>query len=131
MIKDRPDQWQEVQDAHGGRGSTFACGFFGEKLDPSIRFVDFCIKPAACVGYHQHRNTEEIVYVVSGQMEVFENGSRCVLEPGDAVLMKPGQPHAYRNIGTEDLRVLGFFAAPRKKIDGENLPLPEEISDWV
>ena len=131
VIRDRPGERREVQHAHGGSGSTFVYGFFGEDLDPSIRFADFVIKPAACLGYHQHKDTEEIVYVVSGQMEVFQNGSRCILEPGDAVLMKPGQPHAYRNIGTEDLRILGFFAAPRGKIDVENLPLPEEISDWV
>lgn len=54
-----------------------------------------------------------------------------MLGPGDAVLMKPGQPHAYRNVGVTDLRVLGFFAAPGGKISVEDLAPPEAIWDWM
>ena len=131
VTRDNLGQQQEVRDAHGGRGSTLFYAYFGGKTDPSIRFADFVIKPGACLGYHQHRQTEEIVYVLSGQVEIFSEGSRCILEPGDAVLMKPGHPHAYRNAGNQDARVLGFFAAPRGQIDGEDLALPATISHWI
>jgi oxalate decarboxylase/phosphoglucose isomerase-like protein (cupin superfamily) len=68
------------------------------------------------------------VYVVSGQLEAFHDGTCRVLAPGETVLMKAGQPHAYRNWGDEDLHVLAFFAAPGGEIDGEDLPMPEAIS---
>ena len=71
------------------------------------------------------------MYLVSGRLEVFQDGDRCALEAGGAVLMKAGQSHAYRNVGEQDVRALGFFAAPRGEIGVEDLPFPEEISDWI
>jgi len=131
ITRDHLGPQQEIRDAHGGRASTLFYAYFDGKTDPSIRFADFVIKRGACLGYHQHRQTEEIVYVLSGEIEVFQEGSFCVLKPGDAALMKPGHPHAYRNLGDQDARVLGFFAAPGGRIDGEDLALPEEISHWI
>jgi len=131
MIIDRPDQRQEVHDAHGGRGSLSIYGFFEGTTHPAIRFTDFIIEPGASLGYHQHTETEEIVYVVSGQLEAFHDGTCRVLAPGEAVLMRARQPHAYRNCGDEDLHVLAFFAAPGGEIDGEDLPMPEAISGWA
>ena len=58
VTRDNLGQQQEVRDAHGGRGSTLFYAYFGGKTDPSIRFADFVIKPGACLGYHQHRQTE-------------------------------------------------------------------------
>ncbi len=131
ITRDHLGRLQEVRDAHGGRGSVLVYAYFEGKTDPSIRFDDFVIRPGACVGYHQHRRTKEIVYVLSGQVEVFQEGSCCVLGPGETALMEPGHPHAYRNSGDQDARVLGFFASPGGQIDGEDLALPEEITHWI
>lgn len=72
MIRDSLGQRQEVQDAHGGRGSALIYAFFKGKTDPSIRFCDLVLAPGACAGYHRHEETEEIVYILSGQMEAFQ-----------------------------------------------------------
>ena len=128
-VKDRVVEYVVYKDGHGGRGEAPGYVFFKES-DPSIHFFELVYRPGTYVGYHRHQGNEEIVYVVSGKMENFQDGNRCILEPGDAILVKSGQAHATRNVGDEDLKVLGCYA-PRKGSSSETLPLPEEISDWA
>ena len=128
-VKDRVGKYEVIEGMHDGRGEALAYRFF-EKSDPSILFFEIVLRPGAYGGYHRHKGNEEIVYVVSGKMENFQDGSRCILEAGDAILVKSGQAHAVRNVGDEDLKVLGSIA-PRKGLSVENLTLPDEISDWA
>lgn len=130
--KDRVGERLEIPDMHDGKGMTLVYGFFQGELDPSsVSFFDILIKPGTYVGYHRHEGMMEILYILSGKAENFQNGKREVLEAGDAILIKSGESHAAKNIGDEDLHVLGFFAAPKDDMGTiVNLPLPEQVSDW-
>jgi quercetin dioxygenase-like cupin family protein len=128
---DRLGERTEMPNMHDGNGMTLAYSFFDGDIDKSTMFFDLVVKPRTYVGYHRHTGNEEILYIVSGKAENFQHGSRQVLEAGDAILIKSGESHAIRNVGAEDLRVLGFVATPGDGIGAvENLPFPEAISDW-
>ena len=133
-IKDRVGQRQEFQDALGGKGKVLNYSFFHGQIDPAMLFVDNVLQPGAYAGYHGHQGHECILYVVSGTADHFQEGDRCTLEAGDAILLKPGQAHAVKNTGDEDLRVLEFLVVPGGGLDlGSAItpsPLPEAISDW-
>jgi len=128
-IKDKVGKREIVQVMHDGRGEALVYRFFAEN-DPSIGFFELVFRPGAYAGYHRHEGSEEILLVVSGKAENFQDGNRCILDPGDAILIKSGQAHAIRNAGDEDLKILGFFAPLKALASVENLPLPDEISDW-
>jgi quercetin dioxygenase-like cupin family protein len=109
-----------------------AYSYFDGKIDAPVMLLDLVIEPSDYVGYHQHDGNQEVLYVLSGTAEHFQDGERCLLEPGDAVLVKSGQAHAIRNPGDEDLRYLVVFAAVSDAERGsvQNLPLPEALADW-
>ena len=72
---------------HDGKGKTLAYAFFQGKIDSSMMFFDLVLEPGAYAGYHRHEGNEEILYIVSGKAENFQDGNRCILGPGDAILV--------------------------------------------
>jgi quercetin dioxygenase-like cupin family protein len=109
-----------------------ACQFFQEEIDPSMFFAYMMLEPGAYAGYHQHDTHDSILYILSGTAEHYQDSERCMLEPGDAVLVKSGHPHAVKNIGDKGLEVLEFAAYPEGQHapGATRLPLPEPIADW-
>ena len=128
---DRVGKQRELPNLAGGKGMALFYGFFEDQLEPGTMLGDIVIEPGAYAGYHRHEGHQSILYVLSGRAECYQGSERFILGPGDAVLSKPGQAHAIRNIGDEDLRLLEFNAAVAgKKRDHTLLPLPEAIADW-
>jgi oxalate decarboxylase/phosphoglucose isomerase-like protein (cupin superfamily) len=63
-------------------------------------------------GPHLHDGFEECIYVLKGTgMTVAESGE-IPIQQGDIVLIPPNEKHMTRNIGTEPLVLLCFFAVP-------------------
>jgi uncharacterized cupin superfamily protein len=55
--------------------------------------------------YHSHSAQWEFYHVLSGRGQVRHATGRTDIEPGDAFLFPPGEPHQLINTGTEDLVV--------------------------
>ena len=53
--------------------------------------------------YHSHSAQWEFYHVLSGQGLVRHEGGTTPIEPGDAFLFKPNEPHQLINSGAEDL----------------------------
>ncbi len=53
--------------------------------------------------YHSHSQQWEFYHVISGKGTVRHEGGRTAIEPGDAFIFKPGEPHELINDGSEDL----------------------------
>ena len=53
--------------------------------------------------YHSHSAQWEFYHVISGTGSVRHQDGTTLIEPGDAFLFKPGEPHQIINDGTEDL----------------------------
>ncbi len=53
--------------------------------------------------YHSHSAQWEFYHVISGRGIVRHKDGTTAIEPGDAFLFKPGEPHQLTNHGKEDL----------------------------
>jgi uncharacterized cupin superfamily protein len=53
--------------------------------------------------YHSHSAQWEFYHVISGRGVVRHQDGTTAIEPGDAFLFKPGEPHQLSNDGAEDL----------------------------
>ncbi len=53
--------------------------------------------------YHSHSAQWEFYHVLSGSGQVRDSQSFTAVEPGDAFIFEPGQPHQIINNGSEDL----------------------------
>ena len=58
---------------------------------------------AASCPYHSHAAQWEFYHVLSGRGAVRHKEGNTPIEPGDAFLFPPGEPHQLTNDGTEDL----------------------------
>jgi transcriptional regulator with XRE-family HTH domain len=50
---------------------------------------------------------QEFVYVLEGKVELFHDGERCTLEPGDSVYLDSTRPHLFRALGDTPSRAVG------------------------
>ena len=60
-------------------------------------------------GRHFHSDTEECIYVMSGEGCTESDSGNHPLKAGDTILIPPGETHVTRNTGTGPLLLLCFF----------------------
>ena len=61
---------------------------------------------------HSHPNGEEAIYIVTGSGRVLIDGVVQSVTAGSAVLFPQGKIHMLQNSGTEEMKVVCFFAPP-------------------
>jgi quercetin dioxygenase-like cupin family protein len=61
---------------------------------------------------HSHPNGEEVIYILSGSGRVMIDGNVEHVAAGSAVLFPQGKIHMLQNSGTEEMKVVCFFAPP-------------------
>ena len=106
VVYDAPHENREESGDRRGRGKDFATWIFSEEPGLkenlfSTRFelaIDARLEPGAAIGLHFHEQTEEIYYLLEGEltMTTVERGGRessATLRPGDAHMVKLGQGH--------------------------------------
>jgi uncharacterized cupin superfamily protein len=76
--------------------------------------------------YHSHSAQWEFYHVISGSGSVRHDEGTTPIEPGDAFIFEPGQPHQIINGGSEDLVVYVVADNPH----GESCHYPDS-SKWV
>ena len=59
---------------------------------------------------HSHPHGEEVIYVMSGSGRVLVDGEVAPVRAGSAVLFPTGAIHMLHNTGTEEMKVVCFFA---------------------
>jgi quercetin dioxygenase-like cupin family protein len=64
-------------------------------------------------GRHFHSDTEECIYVLSGEGRTESESGDHRLKAGDTILIPAGEPHVTRNTGSEPLVLLCFFPTAR------------------
>jgi quercetin dioxygenase-like cupin family protein len=90
-------------------GGYFAYG--GNGADRSA-VVYFAVPPGKRLGWHTD-TAEETQFILSGSGELLLDEGAKPVRAGDVVVLTIGTGHDLRNTGSEDLRVVGFFAAPQ------------------
>lgn len=89
-----------------GRGKLVGKWLYNEQPDKqegvlksSVElFMDSSLEPYASVGLHTHIDTEEIYYLLEGQLtiELIDKngvGTKQIINPGDTHLIQPGESH--------------------------------------
>ena len=68
---------------------------------------------------HFHSDTEECIYVLSGEGRTESESGDHRLKAGDTILIPAGEPHVTRNTGSEPLVLLCFF--PNARVTNRDL----------
>ena len=59
--------------------------------------------------FHKHPDQEEVIYVVSGELEQWVERENRILGPGDAVFIPAGMVHALFQSGERETKFLAIF----------------------
>jgi mannose-6-phosphate isomerase-like protein (cupin superfamily) len=103
---------------HGGEGTAL----YRRALDPSVflttwSYVDHLVlPPGASDGLHRHAGVEEVYYVINGTGEASVGSETAAIRKGDAIALQLNDPHAFRNIGTDDLEFMILGIAAQKGV---------------
>ena len=71
--------------------------------------VYFEVKPGDRLARHTD-SAEEILYIVAGEAEAEVGDQRGRISKGDLAVIPAMVPHGLRNVGTETVKVVGFFS---------------------
>jgi oxalate decarboxylase/phosphoglucose isomerase-like protein (cupin superfamily) len=113
--------------------------FVTPELTPGagITFGEVVLQPGRGHDRHNHPESEEILYVLSGEGEqMLDDGEAFNVKPGDAIYVPTGVFHSTRNTGWEPMRLLALYnpGGPEKVLEG----LPDfqlvdagSVPDWT
>ena len=65
---------------------------------------------------HSHPNSEEVIYIIRGSGRVLVEGEVTPVREGTTVLFPRGAVHMVHNSGTEEMKIVCFFA-PATSLD--------------
>jgi quercetin dioxygenase-like cupin family protein len=85
----------------GGEGSLVAKMFF----DGTCRAIRGFLEPGSSIGYHQHVNNCELIYILSGEGTVNEDGVETKVSAGEVSYCGKGHWHSLTNTGKENLQI--------------------------
>ena len=90
---------------HKGGGQSVGHSFFTKADGFKFEFKKRVLKPGAAIGYHL-QEIDEVYYILSGSGVMQMNGKEFPVQPGDAILTRPGSSHGLKQTGKEDLTLM-------------------------
>ncbi len=84
--------------------------------------VGRCIlKPQSANPIHYHPNCEEVLHVLSGQIEHYIDGKGWfAMDMGDSITIAANVKHGARNVGKDDAHLLICFSSAERQTVGES-----------
>jgi lysophospholipase L1-like esterase/quercetin dioxygenase-like cupin family protein len=101
---------------HGGAGTATVYDYFRDAPELGLMFRKYVLPPGASIGPHQN-NTDQIVYVISGEGLALVRGSEHRLRAGSALLSRSGGVHAIHQTGDADLELIITYQPAPKAAD--------------
>lgn len=95
--------------------ATLDWGRVGANCSPSrtgakqLTILDGRLYPGKGHDFHKHSSQEEVIMVISGQIEQWIETEKRVLGPGDSVFIPPNVVHASFNVGNGEANVVAIF----------------------
>ena len=74
------------------------------------------IEPGAKNPLHAHPNCEEVLYLISGELEHSLDGAVYRLGPGDAIRVPAGAKHDAKSVGTEPAAMVVCYSVPNREM---------------
>ena len=81
---------------------------------PNFAMRSFEVQPGGSTPLHEHPWEHE-VYILDGRAEVVAESGPTAVNPGDAVLVLPGERHQFRNVGATLARFLCLIPLPKEE----------------
>lgn len=94
-----------VQNMCGGTGEVVIKHILGEKqLHGNCGlYAEVTIAPGSFLGYHEHHGESETYYILSGEGEYDDNGTKRMVKAGDVTFTPDGKGHALTPTGDQPI----------------------------
>ena len=112
MIKHVESMREETREAmRGGKGAVKLQYLFeqGEYKGHARLMAKIVLPPGASIGLHEHKEEEELFYIIKGRGLVTDEGRTREVGPGDAIMTGGGNSHAIENVGSEELEFIAVI----------------------
>ena len=90
-------------------GRSAALKLLGRDTGDSIMLFEETAPAGTETTFHLHRDSDEVAYVLSGEITFKIGDEVTVGRPGTCAFLPRGLPHAWKNTGTETARVLFLY----------------------
>jgi quercetin dioxygenase-like cupin family protein len=94
------------------RNATGILPIEGENYGAAVSLFLVDIAPGSGPGRHRHPYAETWI-VRGGRARIVVDGRETVAEPGDIVVIEPGETHEFKSIGDERLDIVCIHPSPR------------------
>lgn len=74
-----------------------------------LSVIEVNINPGAGHDFHKHPDQEEVIYVITGEVEQWVEQDKRILGPGDSVFIGAGVVHASFNVGDAEAKLLAIL----------------------
>jgi len=99
----------ELVDGEGPQMSTYTFMSTASNTGGALAVVDTVVPAGNGPPEHMHDDADESFYVLEGRFSVHAGGKSFVIGPGDYAFVPRGTLHIWKNIGTEDARVIRIY----------------------
>ena len=72
--------------------------------------IEATFLPGKCHDFHRHPGQEEVIYVIEGTIEQWDEQDRSILSAGDSVVIPASAVHATFNDGDAPARILAILS---------------------
>jgi quercetin dioxygenase-like cupin family protein len=94
-------------------GRSYAVKLRGGETGDSIMMFEETVPAGTKSTFHLHRHSDEVAYVLSGEVTFKIGDAVTVGGPGSCTFMPRGVPHAWKSTGAETGRVLFLYTPAR------------------
>jgi quercetin dioxygenase-like cupin family protein len=74
-----------------------------------LTVIDVTLAPGKGHDFHRHPDQEEVIYVVTGEVDQWVDRDRRVLNAGDSAFVPAGMVHASFNVGDGDAKIVAIL----------------------
>ena len=91
--------------------------FSGQSAPDTAQTLGYVvIEPGQKNPLHAHPNCEEVLYLISGELEHSLDGAVYRLGPGDAIRVPAGAKHDAKSVGTEPAAMVVCYSVPNREM---------------
>src|SRR5216683_5627406 len=113
LAMDMPNIVVPSGQAPGSPGRSFSPKLRGGETGGSIMMFEETIPAGTKSTFHLHHHSDEVAYVLSGEVTFKIGDAVTVGGPGTCAFMPRGVPHAWKSTGAETGRVLFLYTPGR------------------
>ena len=71
----------------------------------TLTVIEVTLNPGKGHDFHKHPDQEEVIYVMSGEIEQWLEQEKQTLKPGESIFIAPDVVHASFNVGSEPAKL--------------------------